>query len=199
LRHLVWSLAFLALLLSAPVLRASTISDPADVCLRALRNALSEELNAGGEMNTITMARVMSHFDVEVIDHLAQGRLADRFELLGSSGPTDTARGQVVAISSHQITKKWSFKRERLVIWLQRGVLTSSRETEDVVREMFAAQGKALPMKGEWMQPNISFTPFIWTRNGVLMILLVLCALFWGIFKMTEKINRKREQVRFAQ
>lgn len=134
---------------------ATVVNTPASKAASGLKDVIALYLQNGGDINALTMAHIMRMVDTEAAHMIAQGRLSDRFEILGGSGPVDqTTMAKMIAYTANRIGEDRRDAPGRYVIWLAGGEVIYNWESEEKVTALLGNAGMKLVDRGPWTQPD---------------------------------------------
>ena len=134
---------------------ATVVNTPASKAASGLKDVIALYLQNGGDINVLTMAHIMRMVDAEAAQMIAQGRLSDRFEILGGSGPVDqTTMAKMIAYTANRIGEDRRDAPGRYVIWLAGGEVSYNWESEKKVAALLGSAGMKLIDRGAWNQPD---------------------------------------------
>lgn len=134
---------------------ATVVNTPASKAASGLKDVIALYLQNGGDINALTMEHIMRMVDPEAVQMIAQGRLSDRFEILGGSGPVDqTTMAKMIAYTANRIGEDRREAPGRYVIWLAGGEVIYNWESEEKVTALFSNAGMKLIDRGAWNQPD---------------------------------------------
>ncbi|MES2505342.1 MAG: hypothetical protein V4599_01470, partial [Verrucomicrobiota bacterium] len=112
----------------------TTVGTPASVAARGLRMVITKYLANGGDINALTMEKVIQWVDLDAANSVSQGKFEDRFEILGGRGPVDQATmAKMIAYTTHRIAEDRRDAPGRYVIWLAGGEVNYNWESEEKV------------------------------------------------------------------
>ncbi len=134
---------------------ATVVNTPASKTASGLRDVIAGYLQKGGSIDALTMEQIMRLVDPEAANITAQGRLADRFEILGGSGPLDQATmTKMIAYTANRISEDRRDAPGRYVIWLAGEEIIYNWESEERVLMLLGNAGMKLVDRGLWIQPD---------------------------------------------
>ncbi len=134
---------------------ATTVGTPASTTALGLRIVISRYLAEGGDINSLTMEQIMRIVDVDAANSTAQGKFADRFEILAGRGPIDQqTKAKLIAYTANQIGEDRRDGPGRYVIWLSNGEVEYNWEAEGRIKSLLDGSHLDLVNKGVWRQPD---------------------------------------------
>lgn len=148
---------FITFALIAQTLAAlgTTVGTPASAATSALQSVIAKYLTNGGDINTLSMNKIIEMIDVERADATTQGKFEDRFEILGGRGPVNqVTMAKMIAYTANQIGKERGDVLGRYVIWLAGEEVNYTWESEEKVTALLGGVGIKLVDRGVWLQSN---------------------------------------------
>lgn len=150
-----WFLLLALAFVKLPIANATSISSPASTSARQVQYMISEFLAEGGDIDTLSMQRIVDRMDVDTLsiaNSYVQGRLVDRFELLGGRGPVDPeTHARMLGYTANEIRDGG----KRFVFWLLNEEVYFDVDSSERVSRLLANEGMILVDRGVWAQPSL--------------------------------------------
>ena len=145
----------LCLITASSSIHGDVVGTPASTTILGVERVINRYLSEGGTIDDLTIEVILQRVDEEAANATAQGRLADRIQIFGNSGPIDESKSaKLIALTANQIMEDRREEIGRYAIWLTNDGIVSGWVYEDEVKTLLESSGQTLMNKGVWTQPD---------------------------------------------